>query len=42
MVLQLVWVKVMVPETRGRALEQIEHDLGPALAGRAGRTASGG
>ncbi len=28
MVLQLVWVKVMVPETKGRALEQIEHDLG--------------
>jgi len=28
MVLQLVWVKWMVPETKGRALEQIEHDLG--------------
>ncbi len=28
MVLQLVWVKVMVPETKGRPLEQIEHDLG--------------
>jgi sugar porter (SP) family MFS transporter len=28
MVLQLVWVKAMVPETKGRALEQIEHDLG--------------
>lgn len=27
MVLQLVWVKLMVPETRGRPLEQIEHDL---------------
>jgi SP family arabinose:H+ symporter-like MFS transporter len=27
MVLQLVWVKVMVPETKGRPLEQIEHDL---------------
>jgi sugar porter (SP) family MFS transporter len=32
MVVQLVWVKVMVPETKGRALEQIEHDLGLALA----------
>jgi len=28
MVLQLVWVKIMVPETKGRPLEQIEHDLG--------------
>lgn len=28
MVLQLVWVKVMVPETRGRPLEEIEHELG--------------
>lgn len=28
MVLQLVWVKVMVPETKGRSLEQIEHELG--------------
>ncbi|MEM9789143.1 MAG: sugar porter family MFS transporter [Planctomycetota bacterium] len=28
MVLQLVWVKTMVPETKGRTLEQIEHDLG--------------
>ena len=28
MVLQLVWVKAIVPETKGRALEQIEHDLG--------------
>lgn len=27
MVLQLIWVKVMVPETKGRPLEQIEHDL---------------
>lgn len=27
MVLQLVWVKVMVPETKGRPLEQIERDL---------------
>jgi len=35
MVAQLVWVAVMVPETRGRSLEQIEHDLGLA-AGRAG------
>ena len=28
MVLQLVWVKTMVPETKGRSLEQIQHDLG--------------
>lgn len=28
MVLQLLWVKVMVPETKGRPLEKIEHDLG--------------
>ena len=28
MVLQLVWVKTMVPETKGRPLEQIEHELG--------------
>ncbi|MGB6223017.1 sugar porter family MFS transporter [Haloferula sp.] len=28
MVLQLVWVKVMVPETKGRPLEDIEHQLG--------------
>ena len=28
MVLQLVWVKVMVPETKGRSLEEIQHDLG--------------
>ncbi|MGD9420615.1 MAG: sugar porter family MFS transporter [Verrucomicrobiota bacterium JB025] len=27
MVLQLVWVKLMVPETKGRALEQLEHGL---------------
>lgn len=26
MVLQLVWVKVMVPETKGRSLEEIEQD----------------
>ncbi len=30
MVLQLVWVKTMVPETKGRPLEQIEHELGIA------------
>ncbi len=30
MVLQLVWVKAMVPETKGRPLEQIEHELGMA------------
>jgi MFS family permease len=28
MVLQLIWVKTLVPETKGRPLEQIEHDLG--------------
>ncbi|MFZ4766257.1 MAG: MFS transporter, partial [Roseimicrobium sp.] len=28
MVLQLVWVKLMVPETKGRSLEEIQHDLG--------------
>lgn len=27
MVLQLVWVKVMVPETKGRTLEEIQKDL---------------
>jgi len=27
MVLQLVWVKLMVPETKGRTLEEIQHDL---------------
>ncbi len=32
MVLQLLWVKLMVPETKGRPLEQIEHDLGKADA----------
>lgn len=30
MVLQLVWVKLMVPETKGRPLEEIEHELGLA------------
>ena len=28
MVLQLVWVKIMVPETKGRSLEEIQRDLG--------------
>ncbi len=28
MVLQLAWVKLMVPETKGRSLEEIQHDLG--------------
>jgi MFS transporter, SP family, arabinose:H+ symporter len=28
MVLQLVWVKLMVPETRGISLEQMQHKLG--------------
>lgn len=27
MVLQLVWVKVMVPETKSRSLEELQHDL---------------
>ena len=28
MVLQLIWVRTMVPETRGRSLEEIQRDLG--------------
>lgn len=28
MVLQLLWVKLMVPETKGRSLEEIQRDLG--------------
>jgi len=28
MVLQLIWVKLMVPETKGRSLEEIQQDLG--------------
>lgn len=28
MVLQLIWVVAMVPETKGRSLEQIEHEMG--------------
>ena len=28
MMLQLLWVKTMVPETKGRSLEEIQHDLG--------------
>jgi sugar porter (SP) family MFS transporter len=28
MVLQLVWVRLMVPETKGRSLEEIQRDLG--------------
>ncbi len=28
MVFQLIWVRTMVPETKGRTLEQIERDLG--------------
>ena len=40
MVLQLVWVKVMVPETKGVPLEDIRHKLGvssvpPQVAGQA-------
>lgn len=25
---RLVWVRLMVPETKGRTLEEIPHDLG--------------
>ncbi|MSR56001.1 MAG: sugar porter family MFS transporter [Gemmataceae bacterium] len=28
MVLQLLWVSLMVPETKGRSFEEIQHDLG--------------
>ena len=28
MVLQLIWVRTMVPETKGRSLEQIQRQLG--------------
>jgi hypothetical protein len=28
MVLQLIWVKTMVPETKGASLEQIQRQLG--------------
>jgi hypothetical protein len=28
MVLQLIWVKTMVPETKGVALEEIQRQLG--------------
>ena len=28
MVLQLIWVKTMVPETKGRSLEEIEKNIG--------------
>ena len=28
MVLQLIWVTFMVPETKGRSLEEIQRDLG--------------
>jgi sugar porter (SP) family MFS transporter len=28
MVLQLIWVKTMVPETKGRSLEELQQDLG--------------
>jgi hypothetical protein len=30
MVLQLIWVQFMVPETKGRSLEEIQRDLGVA------------
>ncbi|MBS1368535.1 MAG: sugar porter family MFS transporter [Lentisphaeria bacterium] len=29
MILQLIWAKTMMPETKGLSLEQIEHDLDP-------------
>jgi hypothetical protein len=28
MILQLIWVKTMVPETKGVPLEQLQHRLG--------------
>ena len=28
MILQLIWVKLMVPETKGISLEEIEKELG--------------
>ena len=28
MVLQLLWVRLMVPETKGRSLEELQRDLG--------------
>jgi len=28
MVLQLIWVKMMVPETKGISLEEVQHKLG--------------
>jgi MFS transporter, SP family, arabinose:H+ symporter len=34
MVLQLVWVKLMVPETKGISLEQMQHKLGVDLGPR--------
>jgi hypothetical protein len=33
MVLQLLWVRLMVPETKGISLEQIEHRLAGAHPG---------
>jgi hypothetical protein len=27
-ILQLIWVQLMVPETKGRSLEEIQRDLG--------------
>ncbi|NNC88483.1 MAG: MFS transporter [Akkermansiaceae bacterium] len=30
MVLQMIWVKLMAPETKGRPLEQIEPEFGMA------------
>jgi sugar porter (SP) family MFS transporter len=33
MVLQLIWVKMFVPETKGISLEQMQHKLGVDLAG---------
>ena len=29
MILQLIWAKTMMPETRGRSLEEIEQELSP-------------
>jgi hypothetical protein len=32
MVLQLIWVRLMVPETKGISLEEIEHRMSAAAA----------
>jgi hypothetical protein len=32
MVLQLIWVRLMVPETKGVSLEEIEHQMSGSVA----------